>query len=288
VVFDFREQLTDDLDFLIPRTLDGRSKGGRCLPWCLAGRVNSRSIVDSPSKFLAPGSDGELAPGTDLWRKGLVYTTRAELWSQQSNQQDYRISVLFKKGVGAAQPFAGFNEVYRRVVAIADRRISQLTCPEKAEVPHPIILCQGWRWIGENIVTALISLSLRCSDQSLPHVQGEPAPTDEALLSPGGATLEELVRLAPHTAHEIYNEFDLTDPSTPHANVIAVSYGEPFSGDAAIDFLPFVERAERLARFYYSLLKTLGESGSQPFRIRCRQWFLARPTFVTIHICFDQ
>jgi hypothetical protein len=261
---------------------------GQCLPRCSAGRVNSRSIVDSPSKFLAPGSDGELAPGTDLWQKGLVYTTRAELSSLQSNQQDYRISVLFKKGVGAARPFTGFNEVYRRVVAIADHRVSQLTRPETGELPHPIILCQGWRWIGENIVTALITLSLRCSDQSLTDGQGEPAPADEALRSPGGATLEDLVRLAPHTADEIYNGFDLTDPSTPHAGVVTVSYGEPFSGDNAIDFWPFVERAEGLARFYYTLLKTFGESGSQPFRIRYREWFLASQTLVTIHICFDQ
>jgi hypothetical protein len=244
--------------------------------------------MESPRKFLAPGSDGEPAPGTDLWRKGLVYTTRGDLSSLQSNQQNYRISVLFKKGVGAAQPFTGFNEVYRRVVAIANHRISQLTCPATEDLPDAIILCQGWRWIGDNIVTALITLSLRCSNQGLTDVQGEPAPTDEALRSPGGTTLEECVRLAPQTADEIYNEFDFTDPSTPHTDVVTVSYGEPFSGDDAIDFWPFMERAERLARFYHGLLKTFGESGSQPFRIKCREWFLASPTFVTILICFDQ
>jgi hypothetical protein len=32
-----------------------------------------------PSSFLAPASDGELSLGTDLWQKGLVYTTRTGL-----------------------------------------------------------------------------------------------------------------------------------------------------------------------------------------------------------------
>ncbi len=29
-------------------------------------------------KFLAPGADGELEPEANLWRKGLVYTSRIE------------------------------------------------------------------------------------------------------------------------------------------------------------------------------------------------------------------
>lgn len=244
--------------------------------------------MDTASKFLAPGDDGELAPGTDLWQKGLVCTMRAELFSLHSSRQNYRISALFKKRIGAAQPFTGFKEAYRRAVAIANHRISQLTCPETEKRPDSIIVCQGWRWLDENIVTALITLGLGCSDQSLTAVQGEPAPTDEALRSPGGATLEELGRLAPQAVDEIYNEFDFTDPSTPNADVVTLSYGEPFSGDDAIDFWPFVERAERLARFYHGILQTFGEAGTQPFRIRRREWFLASQTFVTIHICFDQ
>ena len=244
--------------------------------------------MDSSSKFLAPGGDGELAPGTDLWRKGLVCTTRANLSSLHDSRQNYRISALFKKTIGAAQPFTGFHEVYRRAVAIADQRISQLTCPETEKRPDSIIVCQGWRWLGENVVTAWITLGLRCSDPSLTDAQGEPAPTDEALRSPGGATREELGRLAPQAADEIYNEFDFSDPSTPNTGVVTVSYGEPFPGDDAIDFWPFVERAERVARFYHGILQTFGEAGTQPFRIRHRAWFLASQTFVTIHICFDQ
>jgi hypothetical protein len=81
--------------------------------------------------------------------------------------------------------------------------------------------------------------------------------------------------------------FDLTDPPTQHADVVTFSYGEPISSGHAIDFSPFVVRAEVMARSYHGLLQTFGEAGSPPFRIRHREWFLASQTFVTIHICFD-
>jgi hypothetical protein len=192
--------------------------------------------MDNPSKFLAPGGDGELAPGTDLWRKGLVCTIRSGLSSLRYNRQNYRISALYKKSIAAAQPFTGFKEAYRRAFALANHRISQLTCPESEKIPGPIILCHGWRLIGENIVTALVTLGLGCPDQSSTEVQGDPVPTDEALRSPGGATLEELDHHAPQAADEVYNEFDLTEPSTQRGDVVTFSYGEPISSGDAIDF----------------------------------------------------
>jgi hypothetical protein len=133
--------------------------------------------MDNPSKFLAQGGDGELAPGTDLWRKGLVCTIRSELSSLCYSRQNYRILALYKKSIGAAQPFTGFKEAYQRAFAVANHGISQLTCPESEKMPDPIILCHGWRLIGENIVTALITLDVRSSDQSLTDVRGEPVPT---------------------------------------------------------------------------------------------------------------
>jgi hypothetical protein len=243
--------------------------------------------MESPSKFLAPGRDGALGPGIDLWQKGLVCTTRGGRSPLRSTGQNYRISVLFKR-VEAAQQFTGFHEVYRRVAAIANHRVSQLTCPETGETPDSIIVCHGWRRTGENIVTAWMTVGLRCTDQGWIDVQGETPAAGEALRFPGGATLEELARVAPQRADEIYNEFDFTDPSTPNADVVVtLSYGESVSGEDTVDFRPFVERAERTAHSYHSLLQTFGEAGSQPFRIRCREWFLTSPTLVTIHICFD-
>jgi hypothetical protein len=243
--------------------------------------------MESPSTFLAPGSDGEIAPGTNLWKKGLVYTTRAELSPLQTIWQNYRISASFKRVFGQAHPFTSFQEVYRRVAIVANYRISELNCSEAGETPAGVTLCHGWRFLEDRIATAFITLGLQCSDQGGSDVKGEPVPTEEALRSPGGATLEELAHLAPQCADEVYNEFDFTDPSTSDADVVTVSYGEPVSGAGHIDFWPFVERAERLARFYHGLLETFGEAGSQRLNIKHREWFLASETFVTVHICFD-
>jgi hypothetical protein len=179
--------------------------------------------------------------------------------------------------------------VYRRVATVASHRISQLTCPYTGEVPSSIILGHTWRHLGDNIITSLITLRLRCSGQHRIEVKGELPPTDEDLRSLGGATLEELERLAPQRADELYNEFDFTDPSTPNIVPITLSYGESISGsDTVVDFRPFVKRAEKVARSYHALLQTLGEASAQSFRIHSREWFLASQSFVTVHICFDQ
>jgi hypothetical protein len=244
--------------------------------------------MDAGFQFLAPGADGKLAPGTNLWRKGLVYTTRAGPPGRFFGD-NYRISVGFKRGVESGHATVGFQDIYRRAHTVARRRISQLICPDTGEAPTSIILGHTWRPLGEHIVTSLITMCLRCSPQGGVEVTGEPPPTEEALRSPGGATLAELERLAPQRADEIFNEFDFTDPSTPGTDPITLSYGESVSGrDPNLDFQPFVERAEQVARFYHGLLQSLGEASARSFRIRRREWFLASETFVTIHICFDQ
>ena len=232
-------------------------------------------------KFLEPGSDGEPAPES-LWRKGLVYTLR----TRKTHRDDYRISVGFKKGVAAVNATTGFQEVYHRVTAVGRHRISQLTCPDTGDAPRSIILGQTWRPLGDNIITSLITLSLRCPGQSATN--GELPPDDEALRSPGGSTLEELERLAPQHADEIYNEFDFTDPSSPNPASITLSYGESVAGSGTVfDFEPFVKRAGQAAHSYYQLLRKLGDASAAALRIRHREWFLASPSFVTIHVCFD-
>jgi len=169
---------------------------------------------------------------------------------------------------------------------MAHRWISQLSCPETGETPSSIILGHAWRWLGDNIVTALITLGVLCPDHGPMDVRGESTPTEEALVAPGGATLEELRRLDPQHADEIYNEFDFTDGSTSDSDIVTLSYGESVPAGDNVDFGPFVERAENVARSYRAWLETLGETRAEGFRIKRREWFLASQTFVTIHICF--
>jgi hypothetical protein len=237
--------------------------------------------------MLMPGADGEPAPEGGLWRKGLVYTTRTGRLRSWHSGDGYRISAGFKRSGPAGSAAAGFRDVYRRVTDVAKYRVSQLTCPDTGKAPGAIILGHAWGPLGANIRTSLITVSVRCSDQNGSGEMGEPPPTDEALGCPGGATLEDLERLAPQRADEIYNEFDFTDRATRESAPITLSYGERIEGaEPVTDFAPFVERAESVARSYHGLLQAWGEAGGRPFRIRRREWFPASQFFVTVHICF--
>jgi hypothetical protein len=153
-------------------------------------------------------------------------------------------------------------------------------------------VCHGWRLLGEGgkpvalneygkIATAFVTLSLLTAGN---EGDGERQPTLAELKSPGGSSLEDLVRVEPQRAEEVYNEFDfsnsLNDPVT-------VSFGEKIApgGDGVFDFGPSVERAERFALSYYRILASFGEVDT-PFRIVRREWFFADPRFVTVHNCF--
>ncbi|MBI2688888.1 MAG: hypothetical protein HYX27_21505 [Acidobacteria bacterium] len=61
-------------------------------------------------------------------------------------------------------------------------------------------------------------------------------PIEEAPLLPDGASVEELARLAPQSADELYNEFDFTEPSTADTDPVTVSYGERVSSTEAVGF----------------------------------------------------
>jgi hypothetical protein len=119
-------------------------------------------------------------------------------WCGCARQESITLLCLvgLKRRVGCRPATVGFQDVYRRVVTLAKRRISQLSCPETGEVPTSIILGQTWRPLGEKIITSLVTFCLRCSAQNGLELGGEPTPSEEALRFPGGATLEDLERLA--------------------------------------------------------------------------------------------
>jgi hypothetical protein len=127
-------------------------------------------------------------------------------------------------------------------------------------------------------------LEVRCSPEA--DERGEAEPTEDALLLPGGATPEELARLSPQHADEVYNEFDFTDPSA--TDPVTLSYGEPVLNHDGFDFEPIVQRAERFAESYYAFLQTMGETRSDAIRVIRREWFLASQDFATVHILFDR
>jgi hypothetical protein len=240
-------------------------------------------------KFMLPGCDGELDPSTNIWSKGVVFTTWADML-RPAVQPGYRVSVGFKRGVSALDPPTDYHALYQRVASVATQRISELVSRD----PGPVvsILSHGWRLLGEtgNVATAFITLALRSPEEVANGIDSARPPSAEELRTPGGTSLEDLARLAQQRPEELYSEFDFTDDSVPGSDLITVSYAESIPSipeSDPFDFNPCVERAETFAKSYHRMLERFGEVGS-PFRATRREWFLVDRKLVTIHICFSR
>src|SRR5579872_210061 len=240
-------------------------------------------------KFMLPGCDGELDPSANIWLKGIVFTTWADML-RPAVKPGYRVSVGFKRGISAVGPPADFHALYERVASVATQRMSELVSSDPS--PAVSILCQGWRLLGEagNVATAFITLALRSPEEVDNGLDAERPPSVEELRTPGGTSLEDLARLAQQRPEELYSEFDFTDASVPGSDLITVSYAESIPRipeSDPFDFKPSLERAEAFSNSYHRMLERFGEVSS-PFRATRSEWFLVDRKLVTIHICFSR
>src|SRR3954467_2432948 len=64
-------------------------------------------------KFMLPGCDGELDPPANIWLKGIVFTTWADML-RPAVRPGYRVSVGFKRGVSVVGAPADFRALYER------------------------------------------------------------------------------------------------------------------------------------------------------------------------------
>jgi hypothetical protein len=240
-------------------------------------------------RFMLPGCDGELDPATNVWLKGVVFTTWADML-RPAVAPGYRVSVGFKRGVSVVDPPADFRALYERVAFVAIQRMSELISRDPNLAVS--ILCHGWRLLGEaeKVATAFITLAIRLAEEVENGLDAERPPLVEELRIPGGTTLDELARLAPQHPDELYSEFDFTDASVPGSDLITVSYAEVIPRipeSDRFDFEPCVARAEAFANSYHKMLERFGEVSS-PFRVTRREWFLIDRKLATIHICFSR
>src|SRR4051812_47355525 len=111
-------------------------------------------------KFMLPGCDGELDSATNIWLKGIVFTTWANML-RPTVTPGYRVSVGFKRGVSVVDPPADFRALYERVASVATQRMSELASRDPKLAVS--ILCHGWRLLGEagKVATAFITLAIR-------------------------------------------------------------------------------------------------------------------------------
>ena len=237
---------------------------------------------------MLPGCDGELEPSTNIWLKGIVFTTWSDML-RPAVKPGYRVSVGFKRGISAVGPPADFHALYERVASVAVQRMSELVARDPNLAVS--ILCHGWRLLGEagKVATAFITLAIRSPEEGDNHLDTGRAPSVEELRTPGGTSLDDLARLAQQHPDELYSEFDFTDASAPGSDLITVSYGESFPRipNDSFDFEPCVARAEAFANSYHKMLERFGEVRS-PFRATRREWFLVDRKLATIPICFSR
>ena len=144
----------------------------------------------------------------------MVYTTRSPGSPGSFVSRGYRVAAGIKCGLGSWSSQVGFSKLYHRVKRIAAGAIAKKICAETGEIPGGIVSGHVWRGFGDDdgIGIALVVMEVRCLPPHSPVEQGQTEPTEEALSSPGGASLDELTLLSPQSADEIYNEFDFTEP----------------------------------------------------------------------------
>ena len=240
--------------------------------------------------FDRPGSDGVIPAGLDPWQTSVTYTLRsAQLHPKLSPGEDYHIWVRVVDRI--AESATGYANIYWRASAIAFGRADQLRCAVEGTVLHPRIIVHGWYTSGFlKAAAAHITLGVSCLRPEDPRPEGERAPTFGDLEVPGGETPfnhapESVLFDRARRIDEGYHYVDLRDGADPDANIFLISYGEYVPESQGIDYRPYVERAESLARFHVPFLERERRSSAGPVRVIRREWFCAtNPDIAVVHV----
>jgi hypothetical protein len=233
-----------------------------------------------PSDFSKPGADGALPEGFTPWRWGVTYTVRPEMRSSLVSGHEYKISVSVLRKAGVDEEFKGYAALYDRAMTIARTRIADLPQPATGVFLHTRLLTQGWfRHANTQLVRAFLTIGVMCLREGESGPEGECEPTAHELSAPGGMTPDNYSPPPSETSKRLeagISEGDVRED--PEEDIFLVSYGEYVPACSTVDYKPLVERAERMARSYYSLFK------DSPTVIR-REWFCATaPDIAVAHI----
>jgi hypothetical protein len=231
-----------------------------------------QALNRTPADFSLPGNDGESLPdGFNPWRSCVSYTARPEIYAPLSYGREYLVLVR------ALSRGASYAELYSRAIAIANGRIGKLQCNEGQSL-HSRISAQGWfRYETIDVPTAYLSMIVSALRPGDPLVEGLSLPTAEELAAPGGMTPENTP--VPIVTGKLILE-SYTDPGelAEDQKIFLISFGEYVSSLEGIDYEPFVDRAEKLAKFHSEFLKGR-------WTIMRREWFSAStPDIVVVHV----
>lgn len=210
------------------------------------------------------------------WRRGVVYTVRPEMLAPLERGREYRILIGVRRMAPIGEPFTAYGELYRRAATLTDARVAAMIGPEP---PARWTAWHGWRAMefGERqfIFVFIATFIAPGAAQA-----GERAPTDEELASPGGASRELLMRQSRQRVDEFYNDFDHRSAGESAEDEDSIfSYGEYVSSIEAIDFEPFAQRAEAMARYHY---------GSELRVVRHDCFCATHPNVAVVHVLFRE
>jgi hypothetical protein len=237
-------------------------------------------------QFSKSGADGMTLPaGFDAWRFGVSYTVRPEILAPLSYGREYRMFVRVIRKIPNGEKFSGYSNLYQRAMVISNSRTAQLHCAENGAAVRTRVLAHGW-WANDtlNLATSYLTIGVSCLKDGDPIPRGQPMPTPEALTEPGGLTPQSYTPAdvaAQKQIDENYSVFDNRDSSKPISDVSIFSYGEYVPICDGLDYSPFIERAETLAKTHAAL-----SGGGKIVR---REWFsVTNPNIAVVHIYVQQ
>jgi hypothetical protein len=202
--------------------------------------------------------------------------------------RQYRIFAAVRRKIATAGEFTEYGDLYRRAAAIVDGRIAGVVChgPLHKWIAAHAWLCMDVR--SQRFANAMRTMGLLCPLPGEAAPKGEKAPTAEELMAPGGLTRERFAAegAGSVSVDETYSDFDWRESPRAESGIALFSYGEYAPACHGLNYAPFVERAERLARFHCGLLP--GEApGHGGLSIVRREWFCATaPAIAAVHIYF--
>jgi hypothetical protein len=234
--------------------------------------------------YSRPSVDVERRTDTE-WQWGVTHTVRSEELAPMLPGVEYTITVKVQRRMTAVDPDATFAGLYARATAIARARCRDVARDDDG-VRHRII-CHAWRTVSaesSSFAFAMVMMGLMRPIAGQMPPPGEPAPTTEALMTSGGATMEEMQQRSPQRATEVFVEFDHRHPAAGGAPLFTYSYGERVAVDTVDSFEPFVRRARNHARAHRALFDVPGTSAI-PSSIGHCEWYMAdRLVTVELHL----
>jgi hypothetical protein len=235
--------------------------------------------VEAMSDFSQPGGDGAAPFSMSEWRRGTVYTVRPQILAPLVRGQEYRCTAIVRRGTGVKDELNEYRYLYHRALTLASARAAAVRCSTPGDALYTWIRLHYWATmeIGPfNVRAASVSTSLLFPDRGQDRPVGQIPPTTEQLLAPGGLPLEALSGPPAGggaSVGELYNDFDFALTRGPGM----FSYGEYVSSADQVDFEPFVERAEAIAKI-----------GGAIHGFIAREWYCTtHPDLAVIHLYYE-